>query len=165
MIAICFPLIIYYDGVKWKHCPRCWPFVRGIHRWPVDSTHKGQRRGALVFCLTCAWTNGWTNNRDASDLGLHSAHYDVTVMILWYSLLVMHAQQCRSLTWLYTQKTWRWHSYSPMSEMCYRTGTRTWQLQTKNQHVYYKLQEMTLSSIKEQNNLLNQSMVHTHVCY
>ena len=25
------------DVIKWKHFPRYWPFVRGIHRWP----HKG----------------------------------------------------------------------------------------------------------------------------
>ena len=30
------------DVIKWKHFPRYWPFVRGIHRWPVNSLHKGQ---------------------------------------------------------------------------------------------------------------------------
>ena len=46
---------------------------------PVDSPHKGQWRGALVFSLICAWTNGW-DNRNAGDLRRHRAHYDVTVM-------------------------------------------------------------------------------------
>ena len=32
-----------------KHFPRYWPFVRGIHRSPVNSPHKGQWRGALMF--------------------------------------------------------------------------------------------------------------------
>ena len=73
---------IKYGAVtKWKHFPRYWPFVKGIHRWPVDSPHKGQWRGALVFSLICACTNGWVNNRDASYLRRHRAHYDVTVMI------------------------------------------------------------------------------------
>ena len=36
-----------------------WPFVRGIHRSPVDSHHKGQWRGALMYYLVCTWTNGW----------------------------------------------------------------------------------------------------------
>ena len=32
---------LYHDDViKWKHFPRYWPFVRGIHRWPVNSPHK-----------------------------------------------------------------------------------------------------------------------------
>ena len=42
------------DVIKWKHFPRHWPFVRGIHRSPVTSPHKGQWRGALVFSLICA---------------------------------------------------------------------------------------------------------------
>ena len=37
------------DVIKWKHFPRYWPFVRGIHRSPVNSPHKGQWRGALMF--------------------------------------------------------------------------------------------------------------------
>ena len=53
------------DVIKWKHFPRSWPFVRGIHRSPVDSPHKGQWRGALMFSLICAWINGQVNNREA----------------------------------------------------------------------------------------------------
>ena len=42
----------YHDNViKWKHFPRNWPFVRGIHRSPVNSTHKVQWRRALMFSL------------------------------------------------------------------------------------------------------------------
>ena len=49
----------YHDDViKWKHFPRYWPFVRGIHRSPVNSPHKGQWRGALMFTLICVWING-----------------------------------------------------------------------------------------------------------
>ena len=41
-----------HDGVfKWKHFPRYWPFVPGIPRSPVNSPHKGQWRGALMFSL------------------------------------------------------------------------------------------------------------------
>ena len=69
------------DVIKWKHFPCYWPFVRGIHRWPVNSPHKGQWRGALMFSLICAWTNGWVNNQDAGDLRRHrTAHYDVIEM-------------------------------------------------------------------------------------
>ena len=77
------------DVIKWKHFPRYWPFVRGIHRWPMDSPHKGQRRGALMFSLICAWTNGWANNRDAGDLGRHHAHYDVTEMVTIKSVCII----------------------------------------------------------------------------
>ena len=71
----------YDDVTKWKHFPRYWPFVRGFHRPPVNFPHKGQWRGALLFSLICAWTNGWVNNRNAGDLRRPRAYYDVTVMI------------------------------------------------------------------------------------
>ena len=51
-------------------------FMRGIHRSPVNSPHKGQWRRALMFSLIC----GWADNRDAGDLWRHRVHYDVIVM-------------------------------------------------------------------------------------
>ena len=71
------------DVIKWNHFPSYWPFVRGIHRSAVNSPHKGQWRGALMFSLICAWINGWVNSRKAGDLRRHRAHYDVIVMIHW----------------------------------------------------------------------------------
>ena len=68
------------DVIKWKHFPRYWPFVRGIHRSPVNSPHKGQWRGALMFTLICARINVWVNNRKAGDLRRNRVHYDVIVM-------------------------------------------------------------------------------------
>ena len=35
-------ITVHDDVIKWKHFPRYWPFVRGIHRSPVNSAHKGQ---------------------------------------------------------------------------------------------------------------------------
>ena len=70
------------DVIKWKHFPRNWPFVRGIHRYPVNSLHKGQWRRALMFSLICVWINDWVNNRDAGGLRRYRAHYDVILMIL-----------------------------------------------------------------------------------
>ena len=85
---------IHDDVVKWKHSLHHWPFVRGIHRWPVNSPHKGQWRRALMFSLICAWTNSWANNREADDLrryynchcnllvfgkNLYGLHYYLTV--------------------------------------------------------------------------------------
>ena len=68
------------DVIKWKHFPRYWPFVREIHRSPVNSPHKGQWRGALMFTLICARIKGWVNNRETGDLRRNRAHYDVIVM-------------------------------------------------------------------------------------
>ena len=65
--------------------PRYWTFVMRIHESPVDSIHKGQWRGALMFSLI--W--GWTKVRqiietpviwDAGDLRRRRAHFDVIIM-------------------------------------------------------------------------------------
>ena len=47
---------------------------------PVNSPHKGQWRGALMFSLICAKINDWVNNREAGDLRRHLGHCDVIVM-------------------------------------------------------------------------------------
>ena len=70
----------YHDDIKWKQFPRYWPFVRGIPRSPVNSPHKGQCCGDLMFSLICIWINRWVNNHEAGDLISHRAHYDVIVM-------------------------------------------------------------------------------------
>ena len=79
---------IHDDLIKWKHLPRYWPFVRGIHRSPVNSPHKGQWCGALMFSLICVWINDWVNNREAGDLIPYRAHYDVTVMFCGHKSLL-----------------------------------------------------------------------------
>ena len=52
----------------------------GIHRSPVNSLHKGQWRGTLMFSLICARINDWVNNHEDGDLRRHRGHYDVNVM-------------------------------------------------------------------------------------
>ena len=78
------------DVIKWKHFPRYWPFVRGIHRSPMNSTHKGQWREALMLSLICVWINAWVNNRHAGDLRRYRAHYDVIVMVSYIELPVSY---------------------------------------------------------------------------
>ena len=34
--------ICHYDVIKWKHFPRYWPFVQGIHWSPVNFPMKNQ---------------------------------------------------------------------------------------------------------------------------
>ena len=80
-------MALYMNRLSWwrhqmEKFPRYWPFVRGTHRSPVHSSHKGQWRGALIFSsLICAWMNYWVNTRKAGDLRRHRVHYDVTVMM------------------------------------------------------------------------------------
>ena len=95
--------VISHDVVmKWKHFPRYWPFVRGIHRSPVNSPHEGQWRGALMFSLICVWINGWVNNREAGDLRRHRTHYDVIVMWCYYLIAMWSSflYSCGTLTFL-----------------------------------------------------------------
>ena len=91
-----------HDNItKWKHFPHYWPLVRGIHRSLVNSPHKGQWRGALMFSLICAWINSWVNNCEAGDLRRHRTHYDVIGnglrnSHLWWSSLAFYWEQFRS---------------------------------------------------------------------
>ena len=68
------------DVIKWKHFPPYRTFVRKIHRSPVNSPHKGQRRGALVFWYPCLhqelskqWRRRWFETPSRS--------FDVIVML------------------------------------------------------------------------------------
>ena len=75
------------DVIKCKHFPRYWPFVRGIHRSPVNSPHKGQRRGTLMLPFICARIDSRVNNGEAGDLRRHRGHYDVIVMTVAHNAL------------------------------------------------------------------------------
>ena len=88
-------LSISVGNAWWNHFPGYWPFVRRIHRSPVNSPHKGQWRGALIFSLISAWINDGVNNREAGDLRRHRAHYDVTIMDFTpFSASGYYLQQC-----------------------------------------------------------------------
>ena len=67
----------------WRHPVKTFSALLAIcaGNSPVNSPHKGQWRGALMFFFICAWVNGWVNNRMAGDLRRHRAHFDVIVMI------------------------------------------------------------------------------------
>ena len=103
------------DVIKWKHFPRYWQFVRGIHRSTVNSPHKGQWRGALMFPLICAWINGSVNNSEAGDLRRHRTQYDVIVMRrpnlqrLWAGILAGTRRWCRKGRPCYIMTRVWWH--------------------------------------------------------
>ena len=82
-----WPLSYHDDVIKWKHFPRYWPFVRS----PMNSPHKCQWCGALMFSLICVWINGWVNIRQAGDLRRYHAHYDAIVMF-WHDCLYQNGR-------------------------------------------------------------------------
>ena len=60
--------LFHDDVITWKHFPRYWPFVQGIHRSPVNSPHKGKWRRALMFSWSAPWVHGWVNTGEAGNL-------------------------------------------------------------------------------------------------
>ena len=87
----------YDDVIKWKHFPRYWPFVRGIHRSPLNYPHKVQWRGVLMFSLICARINGWVNSGKGGDSRRHRAHFEFIVMT-WTGAIMQLCQYHRSNT-------------------------------------------------------------------
>ena len=87
------------DIIKWKHFPRYWPFVRGIHWSPVNFPRKDQWRRDFMFSLICVWINGWVNKREAGDLRCYHAHHDVTVMVTNQAARWLLYLQSRSFIW------------------------------------------------------------------
>ena len=63
----------------WRHqmeiFPRHWHLVRGIHRSPVNSPHKGQWRGALTFSLICVRTAVYSHSTVSP---LYSCHKNMS---------------------------------------------------------------------------------------
>ena len=102
------------DVIQWKHFPRYWPFVWELHRWPVNSLHKGQKRGALMFSLICAWINRWVSNRQAGDLRRHRTHYDVTGKTTTLVLYVRARNRTPSNVWGEITYPFRLFAYPPL---------------------------------------------------
>ena len=75
---------LFHHSTWWRHQMETFSaslsLCAGNSPVPVNSPHKGQWRGALMFSLICVWINGWVNNREAGDLRRHRGHYDVIVM-------------------------------------------------------------------------------------
>ena len=56
-------------------------------RSPVNSPHKGQWRGALMFSLICARINGWVNNGEETPSRQLGRHWNVTYEHRCHTLL------------------------------------------------------------------------------
>ena len=137
--TLCLLMTIYPhdDVIKWKHFPRNWPFVREIHRSPVNFPHKGQWRGALMFSLIYAWINDWVNNREAGDLRRQHGHYDVIVMLALnarasagtminsfgcacvYAYVYTYMHMCIYIYTYIIRPTWQWDIYCIIVEYIY----------------------------------------------
>ena len=71
-----------------KNFPRYWSFVRWIHRSPVNSPHKVQWRGALMFSLICSL------NKRLSKTNVRLVTWDAIALIM----TSLYGANCRSLS-------------------------------------------------------------------
>ena len=92
----------------------------------VNSPHKGQWCGALMFSCICTWIKGSLNNRETGDLRRHGTHCDVIVMEKKYP-------HCKHYYWtarerpasnLKTNKIWNTYTYTYTSIWIHQYSTR-----------------------------------------
>ena len=77
------------DVIKWKHFPPYWPFVRGIHRLPVNSPHKGQWHGALMFVFFHLCLNNRLSKQSWGWWFETPSHNDFIVMhMFWIKIII-----------------------------------------------------------------------------
>ena len=85
-------LITQYDNVlKWKHFPRYWPFVRGIHRSPVT------RNLDIFFDLRLnkqSW--GWWFQTAFCPLWCHCNVHVICLSMCWVAFTVFGILRCSS---------------------------------------------------------------------
>ena len=67
-------------------------FCEEIQRSLLNSPHKGQWRGTLMFLWSAPHPNGWANHPGAGDLRHHPVQYDFTVMWYFYRNCYKHLQ-------------------------------------------------------------------------
>ena len=82
-------------------------------------------RGALMFSLIFAWTNGWANKWDAGDLRRHRTHYDVIVMdrsISDYTSSRKPRKSSKARDWMlqctYHSENWETHQQQCCQDAC-----------------------------------------------
>ena len=77
------------DVIKWKHFPRYWPFVRGIHRSPVNLLTKAS--DAELSCFLCSAPE-------------HTVQQTFETRVIWDSIALYHGVMVMStIQWFWTQ--------------------------------------------------------------
>ena len=103
---------MHNDVIKWRHFPRHWPFVKGIHQSPVNFPHKDHsvtRRFDIFF-------DRRLNKRLSKQSRRHRAHYDVIVMECCTGHIASHTDMT-SMTSAYfhvaLRAAWTWNVVPP----------------------------------------------------
>ena len=96
--------ISWHDGaIKWKHFPHNWPFVREIHRSPVNSPHKRPmtRSFDVFFDLNKRLSKqswGWWFETLARPLWRHCNDVTITEPINFHILICTHTLDMETLS-------------------------------------------------------------------
>ena len=90
----CYPC--HGDVIKCQHFPRYCPFVQGIHLSPVNSPHKVQWRGALIFFFhlrlniqLSKQSSGWWCETLSRPLWRHCNGKEGTIVRTWNALYLL----------------------------------------------------------------------------
>ena len=89
----------------------------------VNSPHKGQWHGALMFSLICAWIDGCVNSHKAGDLRRHHTHFDTIVM---YSIIFTMSQTCIMSTHVEVCLCRGWSNLHEPSNLIIPTAGTSW---------------------------------------
>ena len=91
------------DVIKWKHFQRHWSLWGGIHRSPLDSTHKGQRQSfGVSFGLRMEY--GWAKYRFATPSPSLLRYYNVPIhwsygcILVWHNIVVVYMSSALRLS-------------------------------------------------------------------
>ena len=83
---------------------------------PVNSPHRGQWRGALMFSLSCVWINGWVNNHEAI-----TYYYTDVIMSAMASQITNRTTSCSTV---YSGADQRKHQSS--ASLAFMRGIHRW---------------------------------------
>ena len=97
------------DVIKWKHFPRNWPFVRGIHRSPVNSPHKAS--DAELWCLLWSVPEQTVEQKQLSRRG-----FEMSSRSFWHTVMI-HVFVCFIKT-IQHNKDWRYYTSGISLGMC-----------------------------------------------
>ena len=142
------------------------------NRSPVNSPHKNQWRGALMFSLICARKKDWVNNREAGDWKHHRAHYADTVMYMVFFVRILNCirenyqKSMRKLlvTNSHTKRIKYMRPFSfhcTVSELSYMSTGMYYRLSIYRSYIWYDSAHSTITIIKPPSDLHTLTKPHT----
>ena len=98
---------------------------------PVNSRHKGQWRGPLIFTLIYAWINAWVNIGKTGDLRRQRAHSDIMVMFMHLLVSIVQATSLHvQIIFVNDPKSLIGPNTFSYNKQIHRTNTHIWSSRT-----------------------------------